>query len=106
MHELGRAEQMDLDLVAHELGNTVEFTLLWKGKPASDRMVFVRGPNGFRQNVKTDAKGRIEVTRPDAGTLTLRSSVEEQTPGEEDGEAYELVRHNITLVMPLSAAEE
>lgn len=106
MHELGPAEQMDLDLVAHELGNTVEFTLLWKGEPAADRMVFVRGPNGFRQNVTTDTRGRIEVTRPDAGSLTMRSSVEEQTPGEENGEAYALVRHNITLVMSLFAAEE
>ena len=44
--------------------------------------------------------------RPNAGTLTLRSSVEDQTPGEENGEAYELVRHNITLIMPLATAVE
>lgn len=30
MHELGRAEQMDLDLVPHEVGASLEFTLVWK----------------------------------------------------------------------------
>ena len=101
MHELGRAEQMKLDLVAHEHGDAIEFKLLWNGQPVADRMVFIRGPKGFRQNLRTDARGEIEVPRPASGTLTLRSSVEEQTPGEEDGEAYEFVRHNITLVMPV-----
>ncbi len=101
MHELGRAEQMDLDLVPHDHGAQIEFTLLWKGKPAPDRMVFVRGPNGLRQNVKTDSKGKIELELPSQGRLTLRSSVEFPTPGKENGEAYEAIRHNITLVMPL-----
>ncbi|QEG41008.1 Nickel uptake substrate-specific transmembrane region [Roseimaritima ulvae] len=100
MHELGRAEQMDLDLVPHDVGNRFEFTLLWKGKPVADRMVFVRGPKGFRQNIKTDASGKIALERPASGGLTLRSSVEFDTPGEEHGEAYERVRHNITMVIP------
>ncbi|MCC9642466.1 DUF4198 domain-containing protein [Rhodopirellula sp. JC740] len=101
MHELGHAEQMDFDLVPHEMGNTLEFTLLWQGKPVADRMIFIRGADGLRKNVSTDAKGRVELQRPASGNLTLRSSVEFDTPGEDDGEAYEKVRHNITLVMPL-----
>tara|TARA_R110002049_G_scaffold4601_5_gene32223 strand:+ start:315423 stop:316157 length:735 start_codon:yes stop_codon:yes gene_type:complete len=101
MHELGRAEQMDLDLVPHENGGEIEFTLLWKGESVADRMVFVRGPNGLRKNMKTDAKGKIELELPSKGELILRSSVEFSAPGEESGEAYESIRHNITLVMPL-----
>lgn len=31
VHELGRAEQMDLDLVPHDLGKDLEVTLSWKG---------------------------------------------------------------------------
>lgn len=104
MHELGRAEQMDLDLVPHDAGNRLELTLLWKGEPVADRMVFVHGPDGFRENIKTDANGRIELQRPSTGTLTLRSSVEFPTPGEDNGEAYERIRHNITLVLPPTAA--
>lgn len=101
MHELGRAEQMDLDLVPHDKGEQIEFTLLWQGEPMADRMVFVRGDNGLRKNAKTDSKGRIKLELPSKGELTLRSSVEFPTPGKENGEAYEAIRHNITLVMPL-----
>lgn len=106
MHELGRAEQMDLDLVAHEHGDVIEFKLLWKGEPVPDRRVFVRGPKGFRETFKTNVRGEIEVPHPDTGRLTLRSSVEERTPGEDGGEAYEYVRHNITLVMPMGQGGE
>lgn len=101
IHELGRAEQMDLDLVPHDVGQQLEVKLLWKGNPVPDRMVFVRGPSGFRKNVMTDARGRILLTIENAGDYSFRSSVELPTPGEDDGEAYELIRHNITLSMPL-----
>ena len=106
MHELGHAEQMDLDLVPHDEGEQIEFTLLWKGKPAADRMVFVRGAEGFRKNIKTDKKGAIKLKLPGKGALTLRSSVEFPTEGKENGEAYEAIRHNITLVMPPQADSE
>lgn len=105
MHELGNAEQMDLDLVPHEDGKQIEVKLLWKGQPVADRMVFVRGPGGFRKNSKTDFRGRILLQTEDAGDYTFRSSVEEQTPGEHDGEAYEFVRHNITLLMTLPLSD-
>ncbi len=105
IHELGRAEQMRLDLVPHDAGKELELTLLWKGKPTSDRMVFVRGPMGYRKNVKTDERGRIRVKPEDAGRYTIRSSVEEPIAGEENGEVYELIRHNITLVMNLPLGE-
>ncbi|QDS94707.1 hypothetical protein FF011L_34870 [Roseimaritima multifibrata] len=36
----------------------------------------------------------------------LRSSVEFSTPGEEGGKSYEKVRHNITLVMPISESAD
>ena len=99
IHELGRAEQMDLDLVPHDIGKQLEIKLVWKGKPVPDRMVFVRGPAGFRKNTKTDPRGRILLQIENAGEYTFRSSVEVPTPGEEDGEKYEFVRHNITLMM-------
>lgn len=105
IHELGRAEQMDLDLVPHDAGQQLEVKLLWRGTPVSDRMVFVRGPDGFRKNTKTDSRGRILLPIEDAGDYTFRSSVEVPTQGEDDGEAYEFVRHNITLLMKLPFGE-
>lgn len=100
-HELGRAEQLNCDLVPHDKGQKIEVKLLWKGKPVADRMVFVRGPDKFRQNVKTNKRGRITITPKKKGKYTFRSSVEEPLPGEEKGESYELIRHNVTLLMQL-----
>ena len=105
IHELGRAEQMDLDLVPHDTGKQLEIKLLWKGQSVPDRMVFVRGPAGFRRNTKTDSRGRILLQIENAGDYTFRSSVEVPTQGQEEGEAYEFVRHNITLLMKLPFRE-
>lgn len=105
VHELGRAEQMNLDLVPHNFGPKLDVKLLWKGKPVGDRMVFVRGPKGFRKNVKTNDSGRIELDSLAPGRYTFRSSVEEPTPGTDNGESYELIRHNITLVIQVPLGE-
>ena len=106
IHELGRAEQMELDLVPHDVGQQLEVKLLWQGEPVSGRMVFVRGPGGFRNNAKTDKRGRILLQVKDGGRYTFRSSVEVPTAGTDDGEAYELIRHNITLLMNLPFGDE
>ena len=101
IHELGRAEQLSLDLVPHDVGEKLQLTLLWEGQPVADRMVFVRGPKKFRKNVTTDDNGRITITADATGRYTFRSSVEQPTPGTDGGESYELIRHNITLVLRL-----
>ena len=101
LHELGRAEQMRLEMVPHDMGEEVALTVLWKGKPAADRTVNLRGPNRFRKNLKTDRKGRVRFVPAKRGRYTFRTSVEEATPGREGDEAYELIRHNGTLVMTL-----
>lgn len=101
LHELGRAEQLDLDIVPHDVGDEVELAVLWQGEPVAGRRVFIRGPKKFRQNPTTDEKGRVRFQPPSPGRYTFRSSVEFDTPGEEEGEAYEKVRHNGTLIMTL-----
>lgn len=98
VHELGPAEQMDLDLVPHSFGSKLDLTLRWKGHPVGGRMVFVRGPKGFRKNIRTDDKGSIELDSLAPGKYSFRSSVEENVAGTEGDEKYELVRHNITLI--------
>ena len=101
IHELGRAERMNLDLVPHDVGNKVELTLLWKGEPVRNRMVFMRGPERFRQNLETDERGRVVLVPKSPGQYTIRSSKEELKSGEESGEKYQSVRHNITMVLKL-----
>jgi uncharacterized GH25 family protein len=101
LHELGRAKHMNLDIVPHDHEDEVELTVLWQGKPAENRMVFIRGPKQFRKNIKTNAKGRVRFTPSNAGKYTFRTSVEEATPGREGDEDYSLIRHNGTLIMTL-----
>lgn len=105
LHELGRAEHMDLDIVPHDVEDQLELTVLWKGKPAADRMVFIRGPKNLRKNVKTGDNGRVRFTPADPGRYTFRTSVEEPTPGREGEEDYALIRHNGTLIMTLPLKE-
>lgn len=105
LHELGRAEHMDLDIVPHDHGEEMQLTVLWKGEPATARTVYIRGPERYRRNLKTDARGRIEFTPPAAGRYTFRTSVEEPTPGRDGEDQYELIRHNGTLIMRLPLGE-
>jgi hypothetical protein len=101
LHELGRAEHIDLDIVPHDHEGDVELTVLWKGEPAADRTVYIRGPNRFRKNINTDGKGRVRFTPADPGSYTFRTSVEENTPGREGDEDYALIRHNATMIVRL-----
>ena len=101
LHELGRAEHMDLDIVPHDCESEVKVTVLGKGEAAGDRLVFIRGPKQFKKNVKTDEKGRVQFTPTAVGRYTIRTSVEEATPGREGDEDYALVRHSCTLIMQL-----
>jgi hypothetical protein len=101
LHELSRAEQLDLDIVPHDHADEVELTVLWKGKPAADRQVLIRGPQKFQQNLKTDAKGRVEFKPPAAGKYLFRTNVEEATPGKEGDKEYSLIRHHATMLLTL-----
>ena len=92
---------MNLDIVPHDSEDQVELTLLWKGDPAEGRMIYIQGPGGFRQNVTTDARGNVMFTPKQSGKYRFRSSVEDNISGEESGEKYELIRHNITLQLNL-----
>jgi len=101
LHELGRAEQLDLDIVPHDVGDDMVLTVLWKGKPVADRVVYVRGPKNFAENPKTDAKGRVRFPIKDAGKYVFRTDVEESTAGQDDGKDYSLIRHHVTMIMML-----
>lgn len=105
LHELGRAEHMDLDIVPHDRESEVELTVLWRRKPASGRMVYIRGPKKFRKNLKTDNRGTVRFTPANPGEYTFRTSVEENVSGRDGGQDYSRIRHNATLIMTLPLQE-
>lgn len=101
LHELGRAEHMELEIVPHDQESEVELTVMWRGKPADGRTIYIRGPNKFRKNLKTDNRGTVRFNPANPGTYTFRSSVEEPISGRDGDEDYSLIRHNGTLIMTL-----
>lgn len=105
LHELGRADQMKLDVVPHDFGNRVTLTVIWEGNPVAGRKVFIQGPKGFRRNLTTDADGNVAFTVENPGQFQFRSSVEFNEAGTDGGKAYSQIRHHATLQIQLPLAE-
>lgn len=101
LHELADAKHMALDIVPHDRGDQLSLTVLWQGEKAAGRMVYVRGPKGFRKNLKTDDSGRVKLKLAGKGTYTFRTNVELQQAGEDGDDTYDLIRHHATLTMKL-----
>lgn len=99
--KLGRAEQLDLDIVPHPADDGAGFQVLWKGQPVAGRPVAVRGPGGFKAQLKTDDKGRIQFKPEKKGRYTLRTSVEQKETGTDNGQEYQLIRHHGTALINL-----
>jgi len=105
LHELARAEHMDLDIVLHEFDGMLEARVLWHGKPAADRPMYIRGPKKFRKNVKTDAKGYVRFEPEEPGVYLLRTFVELDESGMEGEKAYESIRHHATMAIDIPLTE-
>lgn len=99
--KLGRAEQLNLDVVPELVDGGAGFRVLWKGKSATGRPVAVRGPSGFKANLKTDEEGRFRFEAKSKGRYTLRTSFEEKETGTDNGKEFQLIRHHGTVVLNL-----
>ena len=99
--KLGRAEQLDLDVVPQPADNRAGFQVLWKGKPAAGRPVAVRGPAGFSAELTTDEAGRVHFEPGAKGRYTLRTSVEQKETGRDNDQEFQLIRHHGTVLINL-----
>nr|AKB95215.1 hypothetical protein [uncultured bacterium] len=103
---LSRASQMNLDIVISDGSDGSDGALsaqaLWMGKPAANRPVEIKGPQGFRQKLTTDADGNVTFRPATAGQYTVRTSVEElEKSGTDNGKTYSMVRHHATMMLRL-----
>lgn len=92
---------LPVEIVVSQSGTKYTATVLNQGKPVADAEVIVitpTTPNGSAR--KTDAKGKVEFTNEDSGLIGIRAMVAENTKGDYEGKAYELVRHYSTLTFP------
>ena len=101
LKQLARAKQMRLDIVA--LDDQGTFQVLWEGKPAANRPMYIRGPQRYRLNTKTDKKGVVTLSAKHKGRYLLRSFVELNEAGKFEGKAFQRIRHHATLSIDLAA---
>jgi uncharacterized GH25 family protein len=101
LHELAGAKHMALDIIPHDHGKNLDLKVVWKGKPAAGRTIFVRGPKGFRKNIKTDESGRTSFEIEGAGSYSFRTSIEIDKEGKDGEDTYQQIRHHATLIMQL-----
>ena len=99
---ISHSEKLDLDIVPTQSENgEVTLKVLWKGEPATDRKLTVRGPT--KLDLQTDANGKVTFKPARKGLHSFLTSVEDETPGTDpvDKKDYVKVRHQSTLVMKL-----
>lgn len=105
LHELSKAKHMDLDIVPHDNNDEMRLTVTWKGKTAENRTVYVRGPKGFRVNLKTDEFGSVRFKMKGKGQYSFRTSFQINQGGKEGDKEYSQIRHHATLSMKLPLSE-
>lgn len=102
MEKLARAEQLKLDILPRADGDSIRLQVLWQGEPApAERPMYIRGPGGFRQTLKTDQNGQVSFSPKAQGQYLMRTSVQLDESGTDDGKPYEQIRHHSTLTMQL-----
>ena len=89
------------DIIPHDHGKNLDLKVVWKGKPAVGRTIFVRGPKGFRKNIKTNESGRSSFEIEGAGSYSFRTSIEIDKEGKDGEDTYQQIRHHATLIMQL-----
>lgn len=101
-----RSEKLDLDIVVEESAEGRQVAVFWRGEPAANREIHLRGPQGRREKLTTDAAGRAKLTVAHSGPHTFRVAVVEQNKaGEFEGKPFTQVRHNATLTIRLTAGQ-
>lgn len=106
--KLSRAKQQAFDIAPKQVEGEFQAHLTWKDEPAANRTVVVRGPGGFRQNVKTNAQGLFKFRPKTPGVYRLLTNIEFKHDGKFEGKTYQVKRHHASMLirLPLNEAAE
>ena len=92
-----------VELVPSGTPGAVRLQMIALGKPQRDAEITVILPDGAQKTVKTDAGGRTEILTQ-RGRFGAWARYWELTPGEQQGKAYDQIRHYATLVFEAGRA--
>ncbi|MBT4864120.1 MAG: hypothetical protein HON53_03230 [Planctomycetaceae bacterium] len=105
MNKIARSDKLTFDVAPSIDGETVTCQATWKGKPAPNCKINIRGPKKFNVNLSTDEGGRITFTAKDKGVYRVSTKFEENESGTQDDKKYDLRRHHFRMLMTLPLAD-
>jgi len=91
------SDKLPLEITPSINGLETVLKVTWKGEPLAGSDITVTGPGLTKLELKSDAKGIVRCTLPEAGMFSIRAKHTEATKGELDGQAYGSIRHYSTL---------
>jgi hypothetical protein len=96
---VGLSPELKLDVVPRAVGDTLELTVLWNGRPQAEASVtLVR--EGESEEFTTDADGKVTFKSPNNGLVAVRTNVTDKAAGGTvDGEEYTGGMHFATLTL-------
>jgi hypothetical protein len=106
---LGRAKDLELDIVPTVSDGTLKCTVLWKGQPVAGGELVAIDAEGKNHQLKTGEAGEASLPAAAKGLYTLRAKhVEAGVGGEENGQKFTETRHysTLTIRLPLGTPAE
>jgi N-acetylneuraminic acid mutarotase len=101
--KIDSAKHLDLDVVPAILPDgKIGVTVTWKGKPAAKAEVTAVIPNVGNVKAESDDQGKASFEKNEPGLYAIRARVMEDVKGEQDGKAYDSIRHysSVTFQLP------
>lgn len=90
-----QAPKLALDIVP--TGQTGEFKLFFKGQPLPKTKVGIVALSGWSKEARTDEYGIVRFSTPWKGAYLMEARHTDNTPGERDGETYDVASYGTTL---------
>ncbi len=101
------AQTIAFDVVPQITGGKIALKLQFKGSPAAECEMVILGPDdsdGEDFEGKSDADGKYVFAATMPGRYSIRAKHVENTPGKVGDDAYDVVRHYVTLTLDVPAS--
>lgn len=93
------ADRLALQIVTQPVADGWDLQVLFQGQPAAGSEVVIFDPAARETKVKSDAAGRVHLSRSRPGLYSIRARWAVEQSGEHDGKPYQQVVHYATLAL-------
>lgn len=103
---LAASDTLPLSVVPRRDGAGLTVDVLWQGKPAAGCQVVVAGPGVDGEELTTDDKGRVKLSKAPQGDYAIRARKVDEKAGKLADQDYEATHHYATLTCKLNEKAE